>query len=262
MASEHSEGGNDGLGNESLESGPRASEEYQFTDEQKDAIATLASKNVYTKQSKWKTFRELPTQDKWPFFVQHFLLATVAIIAAIAIVISLVVTYVTKDPDPVLAVQGLGMPKYSKQFTRIKQGFLKQEKIDDERLVDINGDMSIAGDGYTDDSAKIMTMVTAGQINMMFASKMTFTELNTRGYISKPKDVLSAKQLATLETDAVLVDAKGNAVTNAKKAVGLDLSKSKVWKAQGLPDDAILGFSNVKNGKQYPRDFVAYLKFE
>lgn len=38
-----------------------------FTAEQQEALAGLAGGNAYAKQSKWKTLRELPMKDKWPF---------------------------------------------------------------------------------------------------------------------------------------------------------------------------------------------------
>ena len=43
-----------------------AVEKPVLTQEQQDAVAALASTNVYAKQAKFKTFRELPTKDKWP----------------------------------------------------------------------------------------------------------------------------------------------------------------------------------------------------
>ena len=87
--------------------------EYAFTDEQKDAIATLAIHNQYARQSKWTTFRELPARDKWPFFVQHFLIGTIAVIVAVAVAVSLVCTIVFKAPDPELSVVGVNMNGYS-----------------------------------------------------------------------------------------------------------------------------------------------------
>ena len=50
-----------------------AVEKPVLTQEQQDAVAALASTNVYAKQSKFKTFRELPPKDKWPYFKQNFL---------------------------------------------------------------------------------------------------------------------------------------------------------------------------------------------
>lgn len=231
----------------------------RLSQEQKDAIGVLASRNVYAKQSKWKTFRELPPHDKWPFFVQHFLLGVAAVVVALVVAVSLLVTFLTKAPDALLSVQGVGMAKYSTSFDELRDGFMRQNDIKDNRLVLIDGSMSISGDGYTDDSAKIMTMVTAGQINVMVSNKHDFATLHERGYISKPDQVLTASQLRDLK-DA-LVDAHGSPVSDPAKAVGLDLSKSATWVARGLPRDAILGFSNVQSGTTYPRRFVTYLRF-
>jgi len=65
----------------------RKSIETGLSDKQLSAVADLAKTNVYARQSKWKTFRELPNKDKLPFFVQHFLVGTVAVVAAGALVL-------------------------------------------------------------------------------------------------------------------------------------------------------------------------------
>ena len=81
-----------------------------FTAEQQEALAGLAGGNAYAKQSKWKTLHELPMKDKWPFFAQHFLGATVAIVAAVVAVIAFVVNFVTQPPDPLLYIAGVSWP--------------------------------------------------------------------------------------------------------------------------------------------------------
>ncbi|MDN6484545.1 hypothetical protein [Bifidobacterium mongoliense] len=231
----------------------------RLNERQRDAIHVLASHNAYAAQSKWKTLRELPRKERWPFFVQHFLLATSAILVALIVVISLAVSFLTKPPTPLLAVQGIGMSRYASSLDRLRDGFLRDQGIEDHRLVQVDGTLSIGGDGYADDSAKVMTMVTAGQINMMAAGRTMFATLDHRGYISKPADVLTAAQLRAVA--GALVDARGHAVADPAHAAGLDLSKSAVWRSAGLPSDAILGFSNVQSGKVYPQRFVAYLRF-
>ncbi|MCH4209887.1 hypothetical protein [Bifidobacterium sp.] len=232
---------------------------YRFTDEQREAIATLAATNVYARQSKWKTFRELPKRDKWPFFVQHFLLGTVAVAVALAIVIAMAVTFFTKPPDPLVSVQGVNMPGYSAQLAELNAGFRRQLDISDKRLVQIDDSLSVGENGDADDSAKIMTMVSAGQITMLFAAPKDFATLAERGYISKPVDALTARQMRRFS--GALVDAHGQHVADPAEAVGLDLSQSRTWAACGLPNGTILGFSNMTSGKDYPRRFVEYLRF-
>ncbi len=78
---------------------PGAREGIVFTEEQREALAGLASENTYAKQSKWKTLHELPMKDKWPFFAQHFLGVTVAIVAAVVAVIAFVVNFWTHPPN-------------------------------------------------------------------------------------------------------------------------------------------------------------------
>ena len=236
-----------------------------LTAEQQDAVAALAATNVYVKQSKWKTFKELPKDKKWPFFVQHFLLGTVAVVVAIAVVISLVVTIVTRPPEPELTVIGFDMSRYDTQLDKLKAGFVKDRAIDDDRLIDMNGDYSISGDGFSDDSAKVMTMVTAGDINMMIASKDTFAQLNQRGLINTASTVEDSSVMDELANAGVLVDKNGELTDDAAQAYGFALSKSSTWSSiDGLPSDMMIGFSNVtdQTHQQRAKQFIAYLKFE
>ncbi|KFI50315.1 hypothetical protein [Bifidobacterium biavatii] len=238
--------------------------EYAFTDEQKDAIATLASSNVYAKQSKWKTFRELPADQKWPFFVQNFLLNTAIAVGAAALVIAIVCTVAFKGPDPDISIAGFNMADSADQCDQLKTKFVKNQNIDDERLVSINCSYLLTdGNGYTDDSAKIMAMVTAGQINMVVADKDTFAMLVERGYVTPLNKVERSAELTQQAADGVLVDKKGEATDDASKAQGLDLAKSATWSGtDGLPDDMLIGVSNVTAGTDHVRAFIKFLKFE
>lgn len=258
-----------------------------LSDEQQSSIAALAAENTYVKQSKWTTFRELPAADKWPFFVQHFLVGTIAVVVAIAFVVSLAVTWLTRPPQTELSVAGIGMGEYSAQLDELKSGFVKAEKIDDDRLIDIDGSFTIAMQGgesngstnsYTDDSSKLMTMVSSGDVNMIIADKATFAELVHRGLIGKVSDIEKGDAtLGKLAAAGALVDKKGEPIAGASfsddvaaagKAYGLALSKSATWSGaagvKGLPDDAVIGFSNVVDATHASRarDFVTYLRFE
>ncbi|PST48252.1 hypothetical protein COO72_08560 [Bifidobacterium callitrichos] len=268
-----------------------------LSDEQQRSIAALAAENTYVRQSKWTTFRELPMADKWPFFVQHFLVGTIAVVVAVALAVSLAVTLLTKPPKPELTVAGIGMGEYSAQLDELKTGFVKAEKIDDGRLIDIDGSFTIAmpsgesdgdsgdsGDSlnpYTDDSAKLMAMVSAGDINMIVADRATFAELAHRGLIGKVADAeTDDAAFARLAAAGALVDKRGEPVAGASSsddaaaagtAYGLALSKSATWSGaagaagvKGLPDDAVIGFANVTDASRASRarDFVTYLRFE
>ena len=141
--------------------------------------------------------------------------------------------------------------------------FVKAEKISDSRLVQMDTSISLGDSENTQDgSARLLAMVSAGQINMIVTDADTFAEVNNRGDITKPAEIMGEAQLERIRDS--LVDAKGNPVTDVKKAVGFDLSKSKVWKSvKGLPQQQmILGFSNVTKSKEMPVRFVEYLRFE
>ncbi len=238
-------------------------DEYALSDEQKAAVAELSRSNVYVKQSKWKTLHELPTAEKWPYFKENFLSYTVIIAIVVVIIAAFGISYLTKGPNPELSVEGINMGGYADQLDRLGSDFVKTEKISDSRLVQMDTSISIGdSENAQDGSARLLTMVSSGQINMIVTDADTFAEVNGRGDITKPAEVMDEAQLERVKDS--LVDAKGDPVTDVKKAVGFDLSKSKVWKSvKGLPQkQMIIGFSNVTKSKDMPIRFIEYLRFE
>ncbi|OKY89537.1 MAG: hypothetical protein BHV59_02750 [Bifidobacterium sp. 56_9_plus] len=210
-----------------------AVEKPVLTQEQQDAVAALASTNVYAKQSKFKTFRELPPKDKWPYFKQNFLTDVLIIIAVVGLVLAFVISYVTKGPEAELSLEGVDMAEYSEQIDALGADFVKTQGIEDERLVRTDASIAISENAAQDGSASLTARVSAGQINMIVA-----------------------------ETD--IFAAKGNPVSDVNDAVGFDLSHSKTWTSmKGLPKEGvILGFSNITESKDMPIQFVEYLQFE
>lgn len=269
--------------------------ESGLSQEQLDAVADLARTNVYAKQSKWKTFRELPKEEKFPFFVQHFLLATVAIVAAVAIVIGLGVFYATRPPSTKLVVATFNLSEYNDKLESLQQDFAAAHPDEDPRVFDIDSsfvltskaDTSLSGDGsgdgtasaspsasasasssnaamggssYLDDSAKLAVRMAAGEINTLIAPKDMFIELTHRSAINDLSAALDDQRIAALGDAVVYADDLESGAEH--KAIGLDLSKSATWKAKGLPDDAIYGFGNVSEGVEWPVAFTDFLKFE
>lgn len=239
-----------------------AVEKPVLSQEQQDAVAALASTNVYAKQSKFKTFRELPPKDKWPYFKQNFLTDVLIIIAVVGLVLAFVISYVTKGPEAELSLEGVDMAEYFEQIDALGADFVKTQGIEDERLVRTDASIAISENAAQDGSASLTARVSAGQINMIVAETDIFAEVNDRGDITKPAEVMSAADLEQVK-DA-LVDAKGNPVSDVNDAVGFDLSHSKTWTSmKGLPKEGvILGFSNITESKDMPIQFVEYLQFE
>ena len=247
-------------------------QEPVLTDAQRDAIATLASRNEYAKQSKWTTFKGLPPADRWTYFRQHFLLETSLVAVALILVVSVGFAYLTKGPDPELSVAGFGMGGYTEQLDALRDRFVDAAGMDDERMVDINGTylIDLDGDTYTDDSMKLTAMITAGDINMVIADKDTFAELDKRGYVGTVAETEGEDAAQRWADAGVLVDAQGETVDAADKdavaeAKGFDLSHSDVWSGDdGLPDGMMLGFCNVTDATRADRarEFVDFLKFE
>ena len=222
---------------------------------------------MYAKQSKFKTFRELPPKDKWPYFKQNFLTDVLIIIAVVGLVLAFVISYVTKGPEAELSLEGVDMAEYSEQIDALGADFVKTQGIEDERLVRTDASIAISENAAQDGSASlflisILSQAHNQQLVMTVAETDIFAEVNDRGDITKPAEVMSAADLEQVK-DA-LVDAKGNPVSDVNDAVGFDLSHSKTWTSmKGLPKEGvILGFSNITESKDMPIQFVEYLQFE
>ena len=240
----------------------RQDDQYGLSSDQEEALGVLASADPHAGQSKWTIFRQLPPDKRWPYFAQHFLPGILAAGLVLALLVSLVVTRLTRPPDPLISVQGFNMSAHEEGFDRLKQGFMRDRGIKDGRLVDMKATLTLNGQGY-DDSAKALTQVTAGQINMVIAPTDLFPTLCERGLVAKPSQGLKDGDLRRLAGQGVLVDSKGRQVSNPSHAMGLDLSRSSRWRqVPGLPDHAILGMSNVADTATYVRAFVDYMDFD
>lgn len=240
-------------------------DDFVLSDEQKAAVSELSETNVYAKQSKLKTFRELPASEKWPYFKDNFLTYAIVAVLAVGIAASFGISYAIKAPDPVLSFEGVNMSRCSDQLNSLGAGFAQSEGITDGRLVSMDASISLgdaAGGNAQDDSTKLLAMVSAGQVNMIASDAKTFAEVNRRGEITKPSEVMDAAELERIKDS--LVNAKGEPVSDIDKAVGFDLSRSATWTStKGLPDKGvILGFGNVTKNKDVPASFIAYLRFE
>lgn len=238
------------------------SDQYGLNSGQEDALGFLASADPHAGQSKWTIFRQLPPDKRWPYFAQHFLPGILAAGLVLALLVSLVVTRLTRPPDPLISVQGFNMSAQEEGFDRLKQGFMRDRGIKDGRLVDMKATLTLNGQGY-DDSAKALTQVTAGQINMVIAPTDLFPTLCRRGLVAKPSQGLKDGDLRRLASQGILVDSRGRQVSNPSHAMGLDLSRSSRWRqVPGLPDHAILGLSNVAETVSYIQAFVDYMDFD
>ncbi|BDR55254.1 hypothetical protein KIMH_13650 [Bombiscardovia apis] len=124
-----------------------AKEQYGLSGSQEEALSSLAQRNEYAQQSKWRTFRELPAGERWPYFRQHFAIGVMAVLLVVAALVSLVVTRLNQPPTPVLAVQAFNMREYAGELKGLKAGFVQQEGIDDERLIEIDASFTYRWQG-------------------------------------------------------------------------------------------------------------------
>lgn len=240
---------------------------YLLSDAQNDAVAGLASENIYVSQSKWQTFRTLPRKQRWGFFKQHFLLPVALAVLAIAFVASMVTSVVTKGPDAELSVTTINMPDISSQMQELGEGFVKSQGIEDERLVNTSGMLLLSDDNADsvngmDESSALVTRIAAGQINAMIVAGDYLSQMVERDAIADLTDALDIKTLQGMS--AALVGPDGQPVDDADAAVGLSLGDSATWMAlEGVPDDAVLVMGNVQKDVYHERmlQFVDYLHF-
>ncbi|NMM94599.1 hypothetical protein [Bifidobacterium oedipodis] len=228
---------------------------YQLDDKQSEAVAVLANAHNYGNESKWKTFMALPAKEKWPFFVQHFLLGVVAIVVSVVVVVALVWQMVFNRVDSVIGVQGINMSQYADGFDQLKANFVKAEGVKDDRTVEIAAAMTITENGYSessgmmDDSTKLVAMTSAGELNVMLANSDDVAMLaGQRGTANKASEVLNKQRLNAAKDAGLLVDVKGEPTDDITKAYGVTINadSSAEWaKVDGLPDEAVLMFSNV-----------------
>lgn len=228
---------------------------YQLDDKQSEAVAVLANAHNYGNESKWKTFMSLPAEEKWPFFVQHFLLGVAIAVVSVVLVGALVWQMVFNRVDTVVGVQGINMSQYSDEFGRLKADFVKAEGVEDDRTVEIDAAMTVAENGYSessgmmDDSAKLMAMTSAGELNVILANSDDVAMLaGQRGAANKASAVLDKHRLNAAKDAGLLVDVKGEPTDDIAKAYGVTINadSSAEWaKVDGLPDEAVLMFSNV-----------------
>lgn len=264
--SERGDGGDGKITPEAVDSGVK--EGIVFSREQQEAIAGLASENTYAKQSKWQTFRELPMQDKWPYFVQHFLIGTIVVVLVVATAVGFTVNFLTKPPDPLLYVAGVNLPaKVADPIEKLENEFVEDQGLDSQ-LVAYDGDFVVTESGFSgatmDSSARLLTMASVGRVNTVVTDRDTFEDLSARGIVGPLSSVLSEQQIDKLTAAGVTLEADSTDAEGGGTALkGLDLSRSAVWASyEALPDDAVLGFSNVREtGAEYPRKFVEFLNF-
>lgn len=259
----------DGHHDESNDAGRHVGDgEYQLSEDQLDAVATLASSNVYARQSKWRTFRELPAGQRWAYFRQHFLAGVVVAAVLVALAGSLLGTMLFHGPDPVVGIQAINMQDDAARIDRLKAGFVKAEHLDDDRLVDAGATMLITADGSTgsgmmDDSSKLMAMTAAKQIQVLIAPGDDAGMLVKRNLFVPAKDVLTTAQLAAVQGS--LLGKDGKPVTDPSEAWMLDLSGSEVWDGLGgASEHAVMAFCNVtdQDDLDWVVRFFDYLRFK
>lgn len=236
-----------------------------LTEEQKAAVAELSQTNKYAHQSTWKTFKELPMKDKWPYFVQHFLLSVVIVVAVVGFAVAMTVTYLTKPPQMKLDIVSVNMGDASTQLDHLEQGLAKDSGLD-AKLMDARTNLTIDmanSNAYSDSTVQLFASIASGDVNTVISNEETMEVMCVeRGLVSSLDEALGTKRADALREKGVVVSM--DVPDAGDTGVALDLTKSSVWNsldgADELGDDVLLAFANVtETGTEYPRALVDYL---
>lgn len=146
----------------------------QLTEEQQEAINTLASAPAYANESKLSIFRQLPWRKKLEYFREHFLIPVAAAAIIIALVTFLAVRFISPDARPALYAAVVDDALTTSEATNLQNEL--EDKLGVSVIIDDYFDMD--KDGLT----KLQTMLSSKQIDVIIAPHKIFKQLAGYGY--------------------------------------------------------------------------------
>ncbi|KFI48068.1 hypothetical protein [Bifidobacterium biavatii] len=240
-----------------------------ITETQADAIGTLSGGIAYRGKSRVATLLALPADRKWPYFRDQLLARTLAVAAAVVIVVYLAVQVLTPVAAPQLTVAVVRGALNDQDATSLQAQVAQSLKLPEGREGGVTID---AGYDLTDNNSltKLQTRLSANEIDMIVAPASDFAKLAGFGYFQPITKALTEKQRSTLkdafasfrgyddsgDTD---IDYDGSG-KGASEQYGLKLAGAKDWDALGSADeDALAGvIVDTKNDGNAQR-FIDYL---
>ena len=141
----------------------------QLTEEQQEAINTLASAPAYANESKLSIFRQLPWRKKLEYFREHFLIPVAAAAIIIALVTFLAVRFISPDARPALYAAVVDDALTTSEATNLQNEL--EDKLGVSVIIDDYFDMD--KDGLT----KLQTMLSSKQMDVIIAPHKIFKQL-------------------------------------------------------------------------------------
>lgn len=236
-----------------------------INDRQSEAIHTLSADIAYKGKSRIATLRALPNDRKWSYFRDELLARTVAIIAAVVVIVYLAVQILTPQAAPQLTVavtkSALGTSDGAALQTQVAQALKLPEGREGGVTIDTGYDL-------TDNNSltKLQTRLSAHELDIIIASPDDFTKLAGFGYFQTINDALTSEQQRNLsgsfvsfhgfdDSDGTDIDYDGSG-KGASVPYGLQLASAKQWTALHSADkDALAGVvlesKNANNAQKF-----------
>lgn len=235
----------------------------KLTQEQREAIDTLASTPQYQGESKIKIFMKIPNKDKATYFREHFLMPVVAAIIVIAMAVFVTVRLVNPNTRPALYAAVVSGSVPMGEADKLKDEY--SQKLGKDVIIDDYFDMS------KDGLSKLQTMIGNEQIDVIIAPHDVFKQLANYGYFDNLQTTLPASEYSTVSKyamafhgfdDSNVTDEIDESGTGQGKSepYGLLLEHSPRWdKIADADSNALVGI--VANTKQLDtaKNFIQYM---
>ena len=234
----------------------------QLTEEQQEAINTLASAPAYANESKLSIFRQLPWRKKLDYFREHFLIPVAAAAIIIALVTFLAVRFISPDARPALYAAVVDDALTTSEATNLQNEL--EDKLGVSVIIDDYFDMD--KDGLT----KLQTMLSSKQIDVIIAPHKIFKQLAGYGYLTNLESTVSKSDNTKLDDATVQLkgfsDADDDGIDSsgtgkgASKSYGLKLSDAAGWTSIADSDhSALIGIATGTKNTGTAQRFIDWL---
>ncbi len=234
----------------------------RLTEEQQDAINTLASSPAYAGQSKLAVFRQLPWNRKLEYFREHFLVPLVAAAIVVSLVSFLAVRYFSPESRPALYAAVMDDALTTSDATGLQDTL--EEKLGENVIIDDYFDTN--KDGLT----KLQTMLSSRQIDVIIAPAETFEQLAGYGYLTNLESTVSKSGNSKLSSAIVQLngfsDADDDGIDSsgtgkgASESYGLKLSDAAGWTSLADSDaSALIGIATGTKNTGTAQQFINWL---
>ena len=182
-------------------------------------------------------FKELSGREKWTFFKDYILLKLIIGIIILAVVINLIVTWVTPQPENVIDMAILDNPLATSSIEALEDALGEVLITDPENeAVYVDYDYYVSTDGYTS-RMKLMTLLASAEIDVMLLTQDELQTYANSDIFSPLTEVMSADDLVRYEDYALYItpvsedDGESDTVSDSDDSTSPALDSSAVSSA-------------------------------